>query len=74
MQYSTTKEDYYKGYRIPKGSIIMANAFTIHQDEKKYKDADTFEPARYLNYSHSAADAVNLKNPQERDHFSYGVG
>lgn len=74
MQHSTTKEDYYKGYRIPKGSIIIANAFTIHQDAEKYKDADSFEPARYLNYPHSAADAVNLGDPKERDHFAYGAG
>lgn len=74
MQHSTTEEDWYKGYRIPKGTVIIANSYSIHQDATKFKDADSFVPERYLNYPHSAVDAVSLKNPEERDHFAYGVG
>jgi cytochrome P450 len=74
MQHSTTKDDYYKDYRITRGSIIIANAYSIHMDSEKFKAADIFEPARYIYYPHSATHAVNLKNPDERDHFAYGAG
>jgi cytochrome P450 len=74
MLHATTKEDYYKGYRIPKGARIIPNAYSIHQDTTKYKNPDSFQPERYLNYPHAAVDAINLKDPNERDHFAYGAG
>jgi cytochrome P450 len=36
-------EDYtYKGKFIPKDSIIVLNTWTIHHDERRYKDAREF--------------------------------
>ena len=46
----------------------------IHRDEKLYKDPDSFEPARYLNKPLPAADYINVNNPYDRDHFTYGAG
>lgn len=74
MIHCTTQEDHYKGYRIPKGTVIIANAYSIHQNEAKFAEPDRFEPMRYYDYPHSAADALNLKDANERDHFAYGAG
>ncbi|KAJ7483474.1 cytochrome P450 [Mycena latifolia] len=43
-----TVEDEYRGYRIPAGSIIIANAWAILHDELMYPDPYTFNPERFL--------------------------
>lgn len=46
----------------------------IHFDPKRWKDPDAFEPARYLNDPYTTAEALNLANPEDRDHYTYGAG
>ncbi|KAJ7688010.1 cytochrome P450 [Mycena rosella] len=41
-------EDEYQGYRIPAGSIVIANAWAILHDEVMYPDPYTFKPERFL--------------------------
>ncbi|KAJ4485415.1 cytochrome P450 [Lentinula aciculospora] len=42
-------DDTYKGFYIPKGSVIMPNVWAVFRDEKNYgPDVDTFEPKRWL--------------------------
>ncbi|KAJ3560787.1 hypothetical protein NP233_g10605 [Leucocoprinus birnbaumii] len=41
-------EDEYKGYKIPKGSIVVPNAWAILHDESEYSDPFTFIPERFL--------------------------
>ncbi|KAF8675528.1 cytochrome P450 [Rhizoctonia solani] len=42
------KDDTYKGYRIPQGSVVTGNVWAMTRDETVYKDAEVFEPDRYL--------------------------
>jgi len=42
------EEDEYRGWRIPKGSIIVPNAWGMLRDEKLYTDPYTFSPERFL--------------------------
>jgi cytochrome P450 len=37
-----------KGYRIPKGSIILPNIWAMNMNEKQYDRPERFEPERYL--------------------------
>ncbi|KAF9062359.1 cytochrome P450 [Rhodocollybia butyracea] len=57
----STKEDVYKGYLIPKGSIIMPNVWSILHNEKDYPDPDQFNPSRYLD-ANGKIDA-SVKDP-----------
>ncbi|KAJ7247336.1 cytochrome P450 [Mycena rebaudengoi] len=41
-------EDVYRGYRIPAGSIVMANAWAMLHDESMYPDPHAFKPERFL--------------------------
>ncbi|KAK1224821.1 hypothetical protein PQX77_012232 [Marasmius sp. AFHP31] len=41
-------DDEYRGYRLPKGSIIMPNAWAILHDEEMYPDPYTFNPERWI--------------------------
>ncbi|KAJ6598178.1 cytochrome P450 [Mycena vulgaris] len=43
-----TTEDEYHGYRLPAGSIIIANAWAILHDKNIYPDPYTFNPDRFL--------------------------
>ncbi|CAI9087632.1 OLC1v1021751C1 [Oldenlandia corymbosa var. corymbosa] len=38
-----------EGYEIPIGTKIIVNAWTINRDPEFWKDAETFEPERFLN-------------------------
>ncbi|PPR03343.1 hypothetical protein CVT24_012583 [Panaeolus cyanescens] len=41
-------DDVYKGYRIPKGSIVIPNAWAMLHDEDIYADPLSFKPERFL--------------------------
>ncbi|KAJ6588877.1 cytochrome P450 [Mycena capillaripes] len=59
-------EDVYRGYRIPAGSVVIANAWSILHDEDVYPDADTFKPERFLR------DGKLDPNVREPDVFGFG--
>ncbi|XP_006457266.1 hypothetical protein AGABI2DRAFT_212609 [Agaricus bisporus var. bisporus H97] len=44
----TDEEDEYQGYRIPKNSIIMANAYGMLYDESVFPEPHLFKPERFL--------------------------
>ncbi|KAH7080786.1 cytochrome P450 [Paraphoma chrysanthemicola] len=74
FHHATTKDDTYKGFRIPAGTRIIPNAYSIHFDEAKYPNPDLYIPERYLGFKAGAAEAAGFKNPEDRDHFGYGAG
>ncbi|KAJ7235516.1 cytochrome P450 [Mycena rebaudengoi] len=41
-------EDVYRGYRIPAGSIVVANSWAMSHDEVMYPDSFSFKPERFL--------------------------
>ncbi|KAF5325488.1 hypothetical protein D9619_009914 [Psilocybe cf. subviscida] len=41
-------DDIYKGYLIPKGSLIIANIWALSRDPSIYKDPETFNPDRFF--------------------------
>ncbi|KAF9446807.1 cytochrome P450 [Macrolepiota fuliginosa MF-IS2] len=42
------KDDIYKGMFIPKGATVIANEWGISRNAASYRDADSFNPSRYL--------------------------
>ncbi|KAG0699536.1 cytochrome P450 [Suillus ampliporus] len=47
-QHYAMNEDVYEGYRIPKGTTIIANIFSISRDKDTYPDPLVFRPERFL--------------------------
>jgi len=45
--HQNSREEIYRGYRIPKGSIIFSNVWAITHDENIYKNPDEFRPERF---------------------------
>jgi cytochrome P450 len=37
-----------KGYRIPKGAIVLPNIWAMNMNEKQYEHPERFNPERYL--------------------------
>ncbi|KAF5329353.1 hypothetical protein D9619_008931 [Psilocybe cf. subviscida] len=46
--FAPLEDDEYKGYRIPNGSVVMANIWAILHDEAVFPDPFTFKPDRFL--------------------------
>ncbi|KZT21317.1 cytochrome P450 [Neolentinus lepideus HHB14362 ss-1] len=67
IPHRVTSDDEYLGYRIPKGSSVIANIWAIAHDERLYPNPTVFDPTRFLS-----------KNPEERQYdprkFVFGFG
>ncbi|EJD37712.1 cytochrome P450 [Auricularia subglabra TFB-10046 SS5] len=48
LPHVATEDDTLRGYDIPKGTIVMANVWTILHDPKKYPDPMSFKPERFM--------------------------
>ncbi|KAF5315270.1 hypothetical protein D9619_007192 [Psilocybe cf. subviscida] len=46
--HAITEDDVFKGYLIPKGSVIIPNAWAISRDESRYQDPEAFNPDRFF--------------------------
>ncbi|KAK7464215.1 hypothetical protein VKT23_006381 [Stygiomarasmius scandens] len=65
----STEDDFYDGYFIPKGSMVIPNVWTMNRDPKIYgSDGDQFNPERHLD------DNKMLKSDINEGHFTYGFG
>ncbi|KAM5544434.1 hypothetical protein V8D89_002094 [Ganoderma adspersum] len=69
-----TEDFTYKGYFIPKDTVIVLNTWTLHHNPERYPDPHEFKPERYLDDHLTCADSANLANPMERDHWTFGAG
>ncbi|KAJ6131842.1 hypothetical protein N7471_007057 [Penicillium samsonianum] len=48
LPHYTTADDTYMGYHIPKGSTVLFNHWSAHQDEDLYPEPSVFRPERYI--------------------------
>ncbi|PAV17646.1 cytochrome P450 [Pyrrhoderma noxium] len=50
--HATTKDDTYKGFYIPKGSVVYANIYAISKDSDIFPEPDSFIPERFISPTH----------------------
>ncbi|KAJ5882381.1 uncharacterized protein N7529_001053 [Penicillium soppii] len=62
IPYYSTKDSEYEGYRIPKGSIVVASQSAINMDEAMFDEPELFKGDRYM------------KNPDLPEPASFGYG
>jgi len=62
------EDDIYRGWRIPKDSIIIPNAWAMLRDPALYKDPHTFRPERFLN------EGSNVAEPDPAQNGTFGFG
>jgi cytochrome P450 len=65
------KKDYTfaSGLTVAKGSFVCASAYTAHHDEHLYKNADQFNPWRFVD-----SDEANGNNAGASQYVSTGPG
>ncbi|KAJ3887791.1 cytochrome P450 [Lentinula edodes] len=70
------KDDWYKGYFIPKGTIIFPNVWSMNREEETYgRDADQFSPERFLQKSGKGNRFIFRPEFESGDgHCTYGFG
>ncbi|KAF8653404.1 hypothetical protein AX16_003947 [Volvariella volvacea WC 439] len=72
--HQSTEDFTYRGQFIPKNSVLLMNTWTMHNNPERYPEPEKFNPDRYIDDRLSAADSVNVANPMERDHWTFGAG
>lgn len=63
----------YRNYIIPKGTVIVTNIHTLHNDSKTFHDANKFIPDRFIQDTRSMYASSN-GNVLNRDQFVFGWG
>ncbi|KAH6972758.1 putative cytochrome P450 oxidoreductase [Ilyonectria sp. MPI-CAGE-AT-0026] len=78
LPHTVTRDDWYNGMLIPKGSTIFVGVSAMHIDEDYYPDHNTFDPERFAKHSKLANDYAIGPDYQNRDksshHYGYGAG
>ncbi|KAI0832849.1 CyP450 monooxygenase [Trametes gibbosa] len=62
IAHRTVAEQAYNGYYIPKGTVVVANAWAFSRDPEEYPDPEEFRPQRFL------------EDPPARDPMTYVFG
>ncbi|KAL5514757.1 hypothetical protein ACEPAG_2073 [Sanghuangporus baumii] len=63
----TTEDDYYNGFYIPEGTIILPNVWAMLMDPKMYPEPNKFKPDRWLPPSGS-------EQPLQSNKMAFGFG
>lgn len=73
LPHRTTEDDWYDGYFIPAGSVMIPNVWGMNRDPDVYgDDAAHFNPSRHLNKDGELAPAT--PHTKDESHVSYGFG
>lgn len=60
IPHAPAQDDYYMGYLIPKGAIVLPNNWTIDMSEESYENPLEFRPERWLGNSHNVNDVFGF--------------
>ncbi|KAJ9613321.1 hypothetical protein H2200_003263 [Cladophialophora chaetospira] len=70
-----TEDNVYGQYMIPKGTMLLANTWSIHQDESEYDNPSEFRPERFLdNKFGSIKKESDGENERRRTTYAFGAG
>ncbi|PVH96854.1 putative cytochrome P450 [Periconia macrospinosa] len=74
VPHALTRDQYYMGFRLPKGAGLMNNVYTIHNDPTRYPNPRRFDPQRFKDDDQSLFEAATNPDVSKRDHFTFGAG
>ncbi|VDC01477.1 unnamed protein product [Peniophora sp. CBMAI 1063] len=73
VPHTSTQDDYYEGYFIPKGTTIIPNLWEMNRDPAIYgDDAHLFNPDRFLGENGELLST--LPGSKDDGHYSFGFG
>ncbi|KAJ2922489.1 hypothetical protein H1R20_g14607, partial [Candolleomyces eurysporus] len=71
LPHALSADDEYKGYRIPAGAVVLANAWAMLHDESVYADPFEFNPDRFIDPETGKLDYSRARDPE---HACFGFG
>lgn len=74
LPHAVIQDDWYMGYKIPKGAAVMWNVWALHMDSKRFTNPRAFDPSRYLGDNQTSAEAAMNGDASKRDQFVFGAG
>ena len=74
IPHAVIQDDWYMGYRIPKGAGVMWNVWAVNMDARRFADPRAFEPLRYEGDEQTSQEAAMNGDASRRDHFVFGAG
>ncbi|KAF5343067.1 hypothetical protein D9758_011141 [Tetrapyrgos nigripes] len=66
------KDDFYEGYFIPKGSLVIANVWAMNRDPAIFPDYDEFRPERFLDKTGTLE--IVPPDTHNQGHVTFGFG
>ncbi|KAF2794876.1 cytochrome P450 [Melanomma pulvis-pyrius CBS 109.77] len=77
--HATPKDEIFEGYRIPKGSAVIANVWHLHHSEADYEAPNDFIPERWLRHPFGMRldaehDSTRLETQGRRRTYAFGAG
>lgn len=67
VPHRVTQDDYYDGYFIPKGSLLIPNLWKLTHDPRVYHNPMEFKPERYLANALLAENLGRQVEPHPRE-------
>ncbi|KAF8263545.1 cytochrome P450 [Lactarius quietus] len=67
VPHALTDDDVYKGYFIPKGAMVIVDAWAVLHDPERYPEPEAFNPDRFLNEDGTFRDDPLI-------HLAFGAG
>ncbi|GAB0138040.1 hypothetical protein EsDP_00006287 [Epichloe bromicola] len=75
VPHALTQDDTYEGYFLPKGTVVVANTWAIHNDETQYERPGDFMPDRFLNNEYGTRIPVDsATDDHRRTSYAFGAG
>ncbi|GJE96466.1 cytochrome P450 [Phanerochaete sordida] len=68
VPHTSVADDWYDGYFIPAGTIMIGNVWAILHDEERYPDPESFKPERFL----TSEGALDPTVPDPLEVFGFG--
>ncbi|EIW83762.1 cytochrome P450 [Coniophora puteana RWD-64-598 SS2] len=63
IPHATAIDDYYEGYFIPKGAIVIMNAWAMSRDPSRFDDPESFRPERHFTFNGKLIDSPLTTDP-----------
>ncbi|KAI9448680.1 cytochrome P450 [Lactarius psammicola] len=61
IPHAPTDDDFYEDYFIPKGAMVIVNAWAVLHDPELYPDPEAFNPDRFLNEDGTVRDDPTIQ-------------
>jgi len=71
--HALAEDDWVDGKFLPKGTVIIVNAWGMHFDEERFKNPYVFDPDHFDGVTTLATELSNGAW-EKRDHYGYGTG